>query len=135
MSHEQMTSRQRIKAAIRYQPVDRLPVQESPWEEVPDMWAKQGMPVDTAAGATSAAAVADYFGFDMIGMSLDASPRFEQKIIERSGGYITYEDRFGYTAKKPDGRSGTKLPCSSRIYPKRNSGGSPIDLQATRTPT
>lgn len=95
VSYEQMTSRQRIKAAIRYQPVDRLPVQDAPWDEVPGMWAEQGMPVDTTSDATSESAAADYFGFDMVGMSLDASPRFEQKIIERSGGYVTYEDRFG----------------------------------------
>ncbi len=109
----QMTSRERIKAAIRYQPVDRLPVQDSPWEQVPDMWAQQGMPVDTALGVTAAAA--DYFGFDMVVMSLDASPRFKQKIIDRSGGYVTYEDRFGYTVKKPDGKSGTMdfLSCKT----------------------
>jgi len=94
-----MTSRERIKAAIRYEPVDRLPVADQLWQQVPDMWRKQGLP----AGVTPE----DYFGFDINYTSLDCSARFEQKILERANGFVTYEDRCGYTVRKPDEKSGT----------------------------
>lgn len=50
---------------------------------------------------------ADFFDFDLIHMHLDASPRFEQKVLDRADGMITYQDRFGYTVRKQDGRSGS----------------------------
>jgi hypothetical protein len=50
---------------------------------------------------------ADYFGFDLCLMYIDASPRFDMKVLARAGGNITYEDRFGYTISKPEGISST----------------------------
>ena len=49
----------------------------------------------------------DYFDFDLCFMYLDASPRFEQKILHRADGYITFKDRFGYTLRKQEGLSAT----------------------------
>ena len=42
-------------------------------------------------------------------MYFDVSPRFEQRVLERKDGMITYEDRFGYTSRpeyrvRPAGR-------------------------------
>ncbi len=96
---EELTSRERIQTALRHERPDRLPLMESLWEGVPELWRMQGMPADVAP--------ADYFGFDISFMSLDTSPRFEMPVQDRSDGYITYTDRFGYTCRKPDGKSGT----------------------------
>ena len=95
----QMTSRMRVKAAVCHEPPDRLPCGESFWDDTPTVWREQGMPADVDP--------ADYFDFDLRFLSLDPSPRFEQKLLRREGDYIVYEDRFGYTVKKLDGRSST----------------------------
>lgn len=99
MTVSNMTSRQRVKAAIRHEPVDRLPVHDQLWSQVPLLWKQQGLPADISP--------ADYFGFDIANMFLDSSPRLEQKIVSRDGEYITYDDCFGYRVRKLDGKSST----------------------------
>lgn len=94
-----MTHRERIKAALRFERPDELPCNESPWEQTLAAWRRQGLPADVS--------LVDYFDFDICMMYLDTSPRFEQKIIDRRGGQITYEDRFGYTLTKADGIAST----------------------------
>lgn len=111
-----MTSRQRVKAAINPRPCgrggvnhqkpDKMPCNESPWPDTVELWHKQGLPKETS--------VADYFGFDICAMSLDCSPRFEQKIIRHEGQYYTYQDRYGYTARKLYGKSST-IDFSSHV--------------------
>jgi len=92
-----MNHRQRVQAALRFERPDRLPSNESLWDGTIEVWQQEGMPAGVSA--------ADYFDFDLSFMAVDASPRFEQKILRREGGYITYEDRFGYTVRKQDGIS------------------------------
>jgi len=87
-----MTSRERVTAAVAHEPPDRLPCDESFWEDTIEAWREQGFPRDVAP--------ADYFDFDLRFMYLDTSPRFEQKVLAREGPYVTYADRFGYTVKK-----------------------------------
>ncbi len=94
-----MTSRARVQAAVRFEPPDRLPCNESPWEQTLAAWRQQGLPADVS--------LADYFDFDLCAMYLDASPRFDQRVLERRDGMIRYEDRFGYTVEKPEGISAT----------------------------
>ena len=93
------THRERIKTALRFERPDRLPCHETPWEQTLAAWREQGLPPDTVA--------ADFFDFVLCFMYLDASPRFEQKILVREAGRITYEDRYGYTIMKPEGISST----------------------------
>lgn len=94
-----MTSRERVQAALRFEPPDRLPCNESPWEDTVAAWYEQGLPEGVS--------LADHFGFDLQTMSLDVSPRFPQQLLRREGDYIVYTDRQGYTVKKLDGRSST----------------------------
>jgi len=94
-----MTHRERIQAAVAFETPDRLPCHESPWEQTLAAWRTQGMPRDVA--------LEDHFDFDLSFMFLDASPRFEQRILERGAGSITYEDRFGYTIRKAEGINAT----------------------------
>ncbi len=97
MGKAELTSRQRVKAAINFQRPDKLPVNESPWPDALELWKSQGLPqgVDPA----------DYFGWDISSMSLDCSPRFEQKIISRDDPWYTYQDRWGYSATKKMGQA------------------------------
>ncbi|HLA83526.1 MAG TPA: uroporphyrinogen decarboxylase family protein [Thermoguttaceae bacterium] len=93
-----MNHRERIHAAVRFEAPDRLPTSESFWDGTIDQWKTEGMPeVDPV----------DFFDFDLCHMWLDASPRFEQKILQRADRMITYEDRFGYTVRKQDGHAGS----------------------------
>ncbi len=94
-----MTSRERVTAALNFEPPDRLPVNDSLWDGLQADWIQEGMP----AGVTPA----DHFGWDIESMFIDASARFDMKILSRADGFITFEDRAGYTVKKADGRSGT----------------------------
>ncbi len=94
-----MNHRERIKAALNFERPDRLPCHESPWEQTLKNWRAQGMPEDVSPE--------DYFDFDLAFMFLDTSPRFEQKVLQREGGMITYTDRFGYTLEKAEGISST----------------------------
>ncbi|MBN2215743.1 MAG: hypothetical protein JW719_00060 [Pirellulales bacterium] len=93
-----MNSRERVRRAIRFEPPDRLPCAEDFWDGTIEQWRREGMP---------SVKPEDYFDLDLCGMSLDASPRFAQEILERGNGMITYRDRFGYTVRKQDGVSGS----------------------------
>lgn len=101
-----MTHRERIQAALAFERPDRLPCHETPWEQTLAAWRKQGLPEGVS--------LEDYFGFDLSFMYLDVSPRFEQQVLQREGGMITYEDRFGYTIRKPEGISSTMEFLSHR---------------------
>ena len=94
-----MTSRERITAALDFEPPDRLPVSDSLWDGLHQEWIEEGMPPDVSP--------ADHFGWDIESMFIDASPRFDMIMHSRRDGWITYEDRAGYTVRKLDGRSGT----------------------------
>lgn len=94
-----MTSRERVTAALNFEPPDRLPVNDSLWDGLQADWIQEGMP----AGVTPA----DHFGWDIESMFIDASARFDMKILSCAAGFITFEDRAGYRVKKADGRSGT----------------------------
>ena len=90
-----MTSRERVQAAVTFNPPDQLPKDDAPWSQTVDRWRREGLPVGVE--------VEDFFQFDICSMFIDASPRFEMNILDRSGGRITYEDRSGYTIRKIDG--------------------------------
>lgn len=92
-----MTSRERVQAAINFQPPDRMPCSESLWPDTLSLWREHGLPAETS--------VDDYFGFDISYMSLDCSPRYEQEILAHDGEWYTYRDRWGYTATKKRGKS------------------------------
>ena len=94
-----MTPRERIQLAIHGTAPDALPVHESFWDGLMEDWQAQGMPPDIPPE--------DYFGLDICQMSLDASPRFEQKTLDRSNGMITFRDRIGCSLRKEEKRSST----------------------------
>jgi uroporphyrinogen decarboxylase len=108
-----MTSRERVKSAITGHRPDRIPVHEDFWTDTLDVWKTKGLPERIEyfppedPGTSLDNWVDEYFDYDLAVMFLDASPRMPQKVLDRDGDWYTYSDRWGYTAKKPYGKSGT----------------------------
>ena len=94
-----MDSRERVIRTLNRQRPDRVPIRDAPWEDTLTRWYAEGLPPDIP--------IVDYFGFDIEMMSVDASPRFEQKLLSEDKEYVTYQDRFGYTVKKYKNKSRT----------------------------
>ena len=94
-----MTHRERVQAALAFEPPDELPCHESPWEQTVDAWRRDGLP----AGVT----VEDFFNFDLSFMYLDVSPQYDHTVLSSDDRHITYEDRFGYTVTKSAGMAAT----------------------------
>ena len=92
-------SRERVRAALRFEPPDRLPRNDSPWTQTVERWRREGLPEGVA--------VADHFGFDVAMAYLDASPRLEMRVLERGGGFVTFRDRYGYELRKIERGEGT----------------------------
>ncbi len=81
---------ERISAAIQHKDTDRIPICDAIWPETLREWKKQGFPEGVSPE--------EYFGYDVVKMFLDCSPRFEQKIIQNNKEGIVFNDRYGYTA-------------------------------------
>jgi hypothetical protein len=94
-----MTSLERIQAAISFQPPDVLPCHEMYWDDSLSDWQEQGLSVGVSP--------ADCFGLDVAWMFLDTSPQCPQRELRRDGEFVTYEDRYGCTIRKPIGKSGS----------------------------
>lgn len=74
-----MSSRRRIQAAVRRQPVDRLPIFEHFWPETPIRWAAEGHLPDAKVN------LVDHFGLDMHTAgwpNLVADLDFENQVLE-----------------------------------------------------
>jgi len=108
-----MNSKERVTAAVGYKQPDRIPVHEDFWSETPEIWKSQGLPerieyfAPENPSGTLENWIDSFFDFDLGVMFLDASPRLPQKVLSRDGEWYTYTDRWGYTARKPFGKSGT----------------------------
>jgi uroporphyrinogen decarboxylase len=94
-----LDSRERVIRTLRREHPDRAPVRDAPWEDTIARWHAEGLPQDVPLD--------DYFEFDFDSMSVDASPRFEQRLLSEDDEFQIYTDRFGYTVKRAKGRGGT----------------------------
>lgn len=87
-----MNSRERVKASISFEEPDRIACGDNIWQDALALWRTQGMPERVSPE--------DFFQYDVCGMSIDCSPRYEQRILEKNDCWYTYLDRSGYTATK-----------------------------------
>ena len=106
-----MNSRERVTRAINRTGPDRVPMMDALWEDTLTRWYGVGLPQEAVGdnffGEEAAGGLADYFGFDIETLAIDASPRLPQKLISDDGEYLVYQDRFGYSVKKSKGKSRT----------------------------
>jgi uroporphyrinogen decarboxylase len=94
-----MTKRERVISAIQHRTPDRLPVNDSFWEDTLSRWIKEGL--------ADAVVPREHFDFDIADFSIDASPGFEAKLLSEDNEFFTLQDRFGYVARKTKGKSRT----------------------------
>ena len=92
-----MDSRTRVINTLQRKPVDRIPRYDALWEDTLTEWKAQGFPDDADPG--------EFFDWDIVTMSMDASMRLESKVIETDGEFVVYRDRAGYTVRKIVGKA------------------------------
>ena len=87
-----MTSHERFKRMYEHREADRVPIMDSPWESTIERWEAEGMPKGMD--------YRDYFDLDKTAdISVDNSPRYEQKILEETDTYKIYTTEWGATLK------------------------------------
>lgn len=87
-----MTSKERISRMFEHREADRVPITDSPWAGTLLRWEREGMPkgIDWR----------DYFDIDKIEhISVDISPRYENRIIEQNERYTIATSPWGVTMK------------------------------------
>lgn len=98
-----MTKKDRVIAAIEHRTPDRIPTSDSFWEDTISAWHSQGLPSDKP--------MHELFGFDIVNLSIDASPAFRPELLQEEmindETYRIFKDRMGYVAKKIKGKSRT----------------------------
>ena len=88
----ELTSYERFKRMYEHKEADRVPIIDDPWSTTIERWHKEGMPDNIS--------FVDYFNLDKVAnISVDNSPRFEQKIIEETPEYTIYTTPWGATLK------------------------------------
>jgi len=104
-----MKSHERVERALTFRRPDRVPMSDALWEDTVTRWYGEGLSRDAVSEDVfqGSGGIADYFGFDIDHMSIDASPRLKQELLSDDGEYVTYRDRFGYTVRKAKGKSCT----------------------------
>lgn len=89
---KEMTSRERFARMFEHREADRVPIIDSPWLATIERWRREGMPQDVS--------YVDYFGLDQVaGITVDSSPRYEEKVIEETEEYKIYTTQWGATLK------------------------------------
>jgi len=87
-----MSTYERFKRMFEHKEADRVPIYDSPWEGTIRRWHREGMPEGVS--------YVDYFDLDKIAhISVDNSPRYEEKIIEETDRYKIYTTKWGATLK------------------------------------
>ena len=87
-----LTSKERISRMYEHRDADRVPITDVPWQGAIVRWQNEGMPHNMDWR--------DYFNIDKIdGISVDISPRYEQKVIEHTDEYTIVTSPWGVTMK------------------------------------
>jgi uroporphyrinogen decarboxylase len=81
MPKKEMTSQERVRTAIVRKVPDRVPIHDSPWEATVELWHKQGLPPGKSA--------ADFFGYEIVQVDWDQTPRFPVRTLSENEEYLT----------------------------------------------
>lgn len=86
-----MTTHERFTRMYQHREADRVPILDSPWKETIDRWVQEGMPTRDYV---------EYFDLDRVAhISVDNSPRYPQKTLEKTEEYVIYTTSWGATLK------------------------------------
>lgn len=100
---KELTTHERMSLIFNHREPDHIPFWDSPWEGTISRWKREGMP-DEFDGDT----YTSYFGLDKIArFQPDNSPRYEERVIEKTDTHITYTTRWGATERKLIGEDTT----------------------------
>lgn len=95
-----MTTKERFTRMFQHKEADRVPIIDSPWSGTFERWYKEGLPRDVDW--------TDYFGIDKTAsISVDITPRYEQKVLEETDDYVIYTSDWGVTMKSFKHRDST----------------------------
>ena len=75
-----MDSRERILRALDHKEADRITIHDSPWQQTVERRHTEGLPRDTTP--------ADHFGYELINIGRDTTPRFPTEILETTDEFI-----------------------------------------------
>lgn len=91
MKGEQMTSRERVRAAISRAVPDRVPIFDEIWSATVKRWQNEGLPQGTSPD--------EYFGYDFVKIIPDLSPRFSTEVLEENEKFIIETTPYGEVLK------------------------------------
>ena len=88
-----MTSKERFSRMFQHKEADRVPIFDSPWAGTIARWEREGMPKGMDWR--------DYFGTDKVStISIDITPRYEEKVLEETDDYRIVTSEWGVTMKQ-----------------------------------
>ncbi len=117
-----MTSRERIKCVLRHEEPDQVPIHDSPWEATINRWKREGLPDNIP--------VEEYFGYEIVLIGFDPTPRFPIKTLEKTDTFIIQTTSTGAVNKnfrdysttpelidRPIKEKKDWAPIKERLYP------------------
>jgi len=88
----EMTTRERFQRMFEHREADRVPIIDFPWRATMERWQCEGMPKGMS--------FEEHFDLDRLaGISVDTSPRYEEKVVEETDEYIVRTSKWGATMK------------------------------------
>ena len=88
----EMTTRERFQRMFEHREADRVPITDFPWRATMERWQCEGMPKGMS--------FEEHFDLDRLaGISVDTSPRYEEKVVEETDEYIVRTSKWGATMK------------------------------------
>ena len=111
-----MNHRQRLKAVLRHEPVDRVVDYEfGMWQQTHERWIQEGLP--KAALGENGDPISRYFQTDerrepgiSLGRLADLKPGFEEKILKQKGDHLIVQDKIGVIYEKLRPELGASIP-------------------------
>ena len=88
-----MTCKERFSRMFQHKEADRVPIFDSPWAGTIARWEREGMPKGMDWR--------DYFDTDKVStISVDITPRYEEKVLEETDDYRIVTSEWGVTMKQ-----------------------------------
>jgi uroporphyrinogen decarboxylase len=94
-----MTPRERVRLALAHKEPDQVPIDDKVWSATLARWRREGMPDDVSAE--------DYFDFALRQHLPDHTPRFPERVIERTEEYVVEVTPYGGVRRHHRDRSTT----------------------------